>query len=428
MNLNKIFFLLVVSFLFNCSTSTDDNTNQPPDNTPQYISISADKTVFEVGETVTFSVSDDEDDDITAESTILVEGTSITGNTYSPTNPGDYEVEATYQTVSSNIIYIRANPPVTLSSIEILPSEPALFIGNSITFSASAIYSDNSSIDITSDAEFYVNDVLISGNEYTGNEEGAINVEAVYESTTSSSVQVQIVDPSNLPASFSKKAVIEDYTGAWCGWCPRVSYAAGLVEEQTDKVFVVGVHNGDVMANSFGSQLENAFNVTGWPTAYVDRSATWQYPEPSNINQPINAAEGTTSVGLAIESTLTGSTLNMTISTGFLENISEAKLVVFVLEDGIIQAQQNYTSYYGGVSTISDFEHNGVLRYAATDVMGNGTTSILGIHNQTFSVDLSSYGIQNPTNTGILAMLVTSDGRLLLNAQYAPVNQTQDFD
>ena len=237
----------------------------------------------------------------------------------------------------------------------------------------------------------------------------------------------EVVDP-NLPASFSKKAVVEDFTGTWCGYCPRVSYAASLVEEQTDKVFVVGVHNGDQMANSFGSALEDMYNITGFPTAYIDRADTWTYPEPNNVSQVLDAAEGTVDVGLAIESSLTGSTLEMTISTGFLENKTDVRLIVFVLEDGIIANQTNYTSYYGGASTITDFEHNGVLRYVATDIMGDTTTSTIGIHEQSFSVNLSSQGVQDSTKTGVLAMLVDNTSRILYNAQYAAANESKAFD
>jgi aspartate ammonia-lyase len=104
------------------------------------------------------------------------------------------------------------------------------------------------------------------------------------------------------------------------------------------------------------------------------------------------------------------------------------KLLVFVLEDGILVDQANYTSYYGGASTIVDFEHNGVLRYVATDIMGDTTTSTLGIHEQSFNVNLSSQGVQDPTKTGVLAMLVDDSGRVLYNAQYVISGQNQDFD
>ena len=180
---------------------------------------------------------------------------------------------------------------------------------------------------------------------------------------------------------------------------------------------------------SFGIALATEFSISGFPTAYIDRANRWQ----GNIEQALNAAEGTVNVGLAIESSLTGSVLDFKVYQGFLENMTDVKLVVYVLEDGILANQINYTSYYGGVgssgvSTIVDFEHNGVLRYAATDVMGDPTTSTAGVHEKSYSVDLSSYDVLVPENTGVLAMLVDDSGKVLYNAQYVIAGQNQDFD
>ena len=428
--LPKLSILFILVAFLGCTPSSDnEDTPLPPTNNgPEFLILTSDKLMFEVGETATFSVVDDEDDNITSQSTISVDGVAISGSTFTPADAGNFEIKATYLSVNSNVIDITVNAPVTLSSVDVTLSSTAIFIGDILTLAATAVYTDDSTVDITSETEFYVDDVLISGNEYIGVQLGTIEVKAVFESTTSSVFQVEVVDPSNLPASFSKKAVVEDFTGTWCGYCPRVSYAASLVEAQTDKVFVVGVHNGDQMANGFGNALENMYNITGFPTAYIDRANTWTYPEPNNVSQALNAAQGTVDVGLAIETSLTGSNLDITISQGFLQNMTNVKLLVFVLEDGIIADQSNYTSYYGGASTILNFEHNGVLRYVATDIMGDTTTSTIGIHEQSFSVNLSSEGVQDPTKTGVLAMLVDDSARVLYNAQYVISGQTQDFD
>ena len=423
MKLRMLFYFIFISVLYSCSSLSEET---PTGLTS--ISITSDKSTLEVGETVTLTVVDDEDDNITSQSTILVNGEAISGSAFTPADAGNFGIKATYLSVNSDVIYVRANAPVILSSIVVTLSSTPIFIGNTLTLAATAVYTDDSTVDITSEAEFYVDDVLVSGNEYTGVQVGTIEVKAVFESITSSVLQVQVVDPSNLPSSFSKKAVVEDFTGTWCGWCPRVSYAASLVEEQTDKVFVVGVHNGDEMANSFGGAVENEFEIPGFPTAYVDRANTWAGDQPSNLGQVLNAAVGTVDVGLAIESSLTGSILDFKVYQGFLQNMTGVKLVVFVLEDGILADQANYTSYYGGASTVTDFEHNGVLRYSATDVMGDPTTSTLGVHEKTFSVDLSSYDVLVPENTGILAMLVTQTGRVLLNAQFVAANENKPFD
>ena len=336
MKLRMLFYFMFISVLSSCSSLSEE--------TPS-ISITSDKSTLQVGETVTFTVLDNEDVNITSQSVILIDGNSISGSTFVPLQAKTYEATSSYESLVSN------------------------------------------KIDFT----------------------------------------------ATLPSSFSKKAVVEDFTGTWCGYCPRLSYAASLVEEQTDKVFVVGVHNRDQMANSFGSALEGEFSISGFPTAYIDRANKWQGNQPSNIEQALNAAEGTVNVGLAIESSLTGSVLDFKVYQGFLENMTDVKLVVYVLEDGILANQINYTSYYGGVgssgvSTIVDFEHNGVLRYAATNVMGDPTTSTKGVHEKSYSVDLSSYDVLVPENTGVLAMLVDDSGKVLYNAQYVIAGQNQDFD
>ena len=331
MKLRMLFYFMFISVLFSCSSLSEE--------TPS-ISITSDKSTLEVGETVTFTVVDSEDVNITSQSVILIDGNSISGSTFVPLQAKTYEATSSYESLVSN------------------------------------------KIDIT----------------------------------------------ATLPSSFSKKAVVEDFTGTWCGWCPRLSYAASLVEEQTDKVFVVGVHNRDQMANIFGSTLEQEYIITGFPTAYIDRANKWQGNQPTNIEQALNAAEGTVNVGLAIESSLEGSVLEFKVYQGFLENMTDVKLVVFVLEDGILANQSNNTSYYEVARPIVDFEHNGVLRYAATNVMGDPTTSTKGVHEKSYSVDLSSYNVLVPENTGVLAMLVDDSGRVLYNAQYVIAGQNQDFD
>ena len=333
MKLRMLFYFMFISVLFSCSSLSEE--------TPS-ISITSDKSTLEVGETVTFTVVDSEDVNITSQSVILIDGHSISGSTFVPLQAKTYEATSSYESLVSN------------------------------------------KIDIT----------------------------------------------ATLPSSFSKKAVVEDFTGTWCGWCPRLSYAASLVEEQTDKVFVVGVHldYGDPMENDFGIALKTEFSISGFPTAYIDRANKWQGNQPTNIEQALNAAEGTVNVGLAIESSLTGSVLEFKVYQGFLENMTDVKLVVFVLEDGILANQSNNTSYYEGARPIVDFEHNGVLRYAATNVMGDPTTSTKGVHEKSYSVDLSSYDVLVPENTGVLAMLVDDSGKVLYNAQYVIAGQNQDFD
>ena len=416
-------------FFFSCSSSDDNPVTPTPTPTATAITLTSDKSSFDEGETVSFTVKTDLNEDVTSQATIKVNGTDISGSTYTPSTHGTYTVKATYSTFTSNEVSLTVNEVVvaTITDITITTDRTALAIGEVATFTVMANLSDGSIEDKTNESQFIVNNATISGNNYLANAVEEITVKATYTSHTSNELSIQISDVAT-PSTFTKKAIIEDYTGTWCGWCPRVSYAISLVEAETDKVFSVGAHVGDAMQNSFSLALRDAFNITGYPTAYVNREAEWAYPEPNNVGQATGAASGTTNLGLAVGSVLDGNTMNVIVSTGFAENVSGTKLVVYVLENGILANQENYTSYYGGGSILVNFEHNHVLRYSATNVLGDAIATSAGVTHLSYTIDLSANGIADVNNAAVLAILVDDTGKKVLNAQYSKVNESQTFD
>lgn len=65
-----------------------------------------------------------------------------------------------------------------------------------------------------------------------------------------------------------KRALLEEYTGTWCGWCPRGFVGLEHMNELLGNDFVgVSYHNSDPM--SFADSYPN--NVTGFPDAWIDR-------------------------------------------------------------------------------------------------------------------------------------------------------------
>ncbi len=317
------------------------------------------------------------------------------------------------------------NPDVTITYLVVSADAATVVAGEIINLSSIAIMSDGSEVDKTAESTFYVSGMSLASNQYIGSAIGDILVKAAAGSTMSDEITIQGLQPVTLTA-FSKKAVIEDYTGTWCGYCPRVSYAISLVEEQSDKVFAIAAHIGDDMQNSYSVQLEDNFDIPGYPTAYVNRASEWAYPEPNNVAQATSIAQGTTTAGLAINSILTNNTLEVVVSTSLTETINSTKLVVFVLEDGIVASQVNYTNHYSG-NPVDGFVHDHVLRYAATNVLGDITNGGAGTHHTAFKINLPST-IQDAENTGIVAMLVDATGKIVYNAQYAAVNVDKDFD
>lgn len=68
-----------------------------------------------------------------------------------------------------------------------------------------------------------------------------------------------------------KRALLEEYTGTWCGWCPRGFVGLEHMNELLGYDFVgVSYHNSDAM--EFVSSYNYPSSVSGFPAAWLDRT------------------------------------------------------------------------------------------------------------------------------------------------------------
>lgn len=430
-SLTKIFLFVMVSALFSCSSSEDNGNGGGTPDGPTSISVNASALFVDFGTDVDFTVTTNEGTNVTSSSTIMVDGTAITGNSYNAPSTGEYEVTATFEDLTSSSITVNVLPIIV--DIDVQTAQASYNLGERIDFRVMAIDNDGNLIDVTNAA-----DVVITGSESynTGNivipgVVGDVEAYATFEEFTSDPKTVSVADNGNTPGSFTKKALIEDFTGTWCGWCPRVSQGIELCLDQSDNVVPIGVHIGDFMENSYGNQIANSFGVNSFPTAYINRTTEWAYPENSNVNQVTSQATGTTQNGIAINSAIKDRELSFIVSAGFGQNTSGARVVVFLLENGIMANQANYTSFYGGVDPIQNFVHDHVLRYSFTSVMGDAIpasqTSAGNSYRLKYDYSLPTNVIANPNQVEIVAMILDSNGDLL-NVNVAKAGEWTDFN
>ena len=233
------------------------------------------------------------------------------------------------------------------------------------------------------------------------------------------------------PTRFNQNVLIEDYTGTWCGYCPRISHATDLVNQQTSEAVVVAIHRDDPY-NFSAEVLEDLINLQGYPTAMLNRTTEWNYPEPSNVNQVIDLTSGPANVGLALSPSLDGDIMSIDVKVKFGGEFSnsEAKLVLYVLEDGLFYNQENYTSYYGGLSVISNFEHNHVLRASLSNLMGDLIPEDEYSEDNVYQVN---YTMAIPSNISVnenitLVAFVTNEFNAALNVRVANFGETQIFE
>lgn len=310
-------------------------------------------------------------------------------------------------------------------------------VGFTLTASKTRVFNNTSVVfkvtnasgnDVTSTADISVDGTLISGTAFNMLGVGSKAVTAVVGTESTNNVSVDVIEPS-----YTTKVLIEDYTGAWCGWCPRISKGIIDVHNATngDKVIAVAVHNSDPMQYALEGQMRGQFGVTSFPTGLLNRNAEWSAVsgDNMNINEPLTLLNSVKAVGLAINSSLVGNAVSATFKVGFDLDRTDYKLVAVLLENGKEVDQTNYTNNWGGASTIVDFEHNDILRAAFTDIFGDVIPADQQVGGTEYSVALSAIvpaGV-NTSDMDIVAFVLDASGNVV-NVQHAAVGVNQDFD
>jgi thiol-disulfide isomerase/thioredoxin len=299
--------------------------------------------------------------------------------------------------------------------------EELVFKNSTIQFT---VLDDNNN-DVTDQSQISVDGVVINGSSTMIDVVGDFSISAIYNGTTSNSLMVESIDPS-----FTAKVLIEDYTGAWCGWCPRISQ--GIDDLATNpKVVAIAIHNNDPMAFRQEQQLTDAFNVNSYPTGILNRDTRWGRlsAHSMDLNEPLTLLNRAVGADLRINSVINGSQIEIKVDAAFRDARNDTKLVVLALENGLVGPQENYTNNYGGPRNIPDFEHNHVLRANLSDLFGD----VIPMENQAArKVFSSSYtydatGVADIPAMEIVAILVDAAGRVI-NVQKALAGTFKAFD
>ncbi|WP_179351532.1 Omp28-related outer membrane protein [Winogradskyella vidalii] len=288
--------------------------------------------------------------------------------------------------------------------------------------------------DVTSITTFYVNGEPIFGSTFSSDTTGDFEVYGVYIQNgfevTTETESFSVIIPK-------RKIVIEDYTGTWCGFCPRVAGAIHSLSEATDFITVVAIHetNNNYPEPMHFDQvqlLKDAFGIEGFPAAKINRSENWDMP---HANSDVTSIAGLdTNLALAIDSELIGDALTVQVNVVYEEGSMEGdKLVVYLLEDGIVSDQVNYyngdstSSYYNAGNPIEDFVHNETLRNSMSSVLGDAIPATAALTEYTASFTLTVPSNYVTENLSIAAMVVDSNNTAK-NSQHAHINEDKPYE
>ena len=421
-NIGKVLLVLSV-FIFACSSGEDSNAddgNNGNNNLNQVTAITVitnEVVLLDQTPEIEIKVFSNRSEDLTSESVIYVNGEKIDGNTYVPTVESSYEVYAEYGDLTSSVFNVDVR---VIGAVKLSFTNSGVPKNETVTFKAV----DDLGNEILKNVSYFVNDVALDSNTFTSNEVGFYNVYATYNSNYKG---VLTSETKLLKVAFSQKVLVEDYTGAWCGYCPRIAYKLAKAEELNPKVIGIGIHQGDNMQYSNINALIDNFGITGFPTAIVNRKSNWaesSLPWEGPFSGLDNKTSGASDLGISIASSIAGSSLNVSIDVEVLSDFTGLKLVAYLLEDDNKAAQANYynsdssSPWYNTGNPIPNFVHDNVLIRRFTNDFGDAINFNNNTFNFSSSITLPNSLLDNKANLEIVAFVLNSSGQVI-NVEHA---------
>jgi hypothetical protein len=266
---------------------------------------------------------------------------------------------------------------------------------------------------------------------------------------------------AQLPVSTTptnKRAVLEEFTGIHCGYCPDGHLrATNLYNSDPTNVILINIHSGGYANPSSSGDLDfrtpegaaiDAMPgqlIAGYPAGTMNRKVFSSYSQSSGgMAQSRGSWQASAStiksqaayLNVALQGTIDVNTRLLTVEAQvyYTANspVSSNSLTIMLLENGIHGPQSNYgTPYYnlGNYNSDGTYNHNHVLRACITPTFGqtipvttSGTTYTTTL---TYNIP-ASYGVTGKSTPCVLANLevvafVTESDVNIINAAHGPL-------
>ncbi|MBR6030798.1 MAG: hypothetical protein IKP36_02425 [Bacteroidaceae bacterium] len=236
--------------------------------------------------------------------------------------------------------------------------------------------------------------------------------------------------------------VIEEFTGTWCGWCPRGTVGMEKIHETYgDQVVQIAAHSGDVMAISAYSSVINTY-AGGFPSSITDRryEADPSFASLKNVLTTAFNRAAPASIDLYAEwdnTTKTKVVFTATTRFAYNENDGQYGIAYILVEDGLTGTGSNWaqTNYYSGQSVGGDmawwcsagssvtgieFNHVAVAGWSVQNGVNNSVNPIIDsnteqTHTYTGSISGNSL-VQDKTKLKAVALLIDRTNGTIVNA------------
>ena len=240
-------------------------------------------------------------------------------------------------------------------------------------------------------------------------------------------------DSNQLPTSFPRKHLIEQFTSQSCQYCPNgtrlIDEAIKGKENQYVRLNYYYGENSDDFTIYTTKQLATELNVVSLPCMLYNR-AVWDWEEQAGVtasaqlvhpyyfSQFISKPAATTTVSVKINTEYDDATRQAIIKVSG-KNIGEQKdltLVVMLKESGLHAEQMDSYNTWNGWS---DYVHNNVVRTYLNTYKGQ-VVEFDGIEYEE-TIDYELYKSYDADNCSVVAFLIDSTTGEVLNAEEAPL-------
>ncbi len=241
--------------------------------------------------------------------------------------------------------------------------------------------------------------------------------------------------------------VIEEFTGTWCGWCPRGMVGMEKVHEQYgDQVVQIAAHSGDVMAINDYQSVISTF-TEGYPNSITDRRYMAD-PSFSSLQEVLKmsfARLTQASIALSAEwdsEEQKGVVFNTTTRFAYSEEGGKYGIAYVLVEDGLKGTGSNWAqaNYYSGNGTgdmawwgkqgssVSGVEYNHVVvaAWSALNGVDGSVDPVIDAdtpqeYSYTASIESKSL-IQDKTKLKAVVLLIDRVSGQIVNAAQSPIS------
>ena len=185
----------------------------------------------------------------------------------------------------------------------------------------------------------------------------------------------------------NRNVILEEYTGIGCGYCPD-GHAMGntIMATYPGHAWAINIHQGGYATGSgyetqWGDALANQYNITGYPSATINRGSSATSSRSSWQTAAGNIREQVSPVNVGASAVIDPTTRTLTVNVELYytgsQTVNSNYLNVVLLQDSVLGPQSNYGNYNADYITADgQYYHMHMLRDMLTGQWGEEITTI----------------------------------------------------